>query len=219
MFQAFLQQAWETVNNCSFPGLSQKTRPLRRPVPSQVLEIRSCTLHRLWSGLLSRSPTVQIEWVSGQKQAWPHAGKHKQITPQSPFLVKGSANLRVSGQEEYHQTNGSCVCSTMKHEQRMSPGGFTVACPKETDMGEWVGMGQCSYFRVIPTAPGERASFRIPPPPPPPPATRKDLGACHFWINCLYLFETGRDDSTCVCFLLMLNRCTGLLQPHGYSSR
>lgn len=120
------------VNNCSFPGLSRKACPLRRPpqLSFPKLEIHSCTLHCLWSGLLSRSPTVQTEWVSGQKQASPHAGKHKQITPHSPFLVKGSGNLRVIGQEEYHQTNGSCVCSTMKHEQLVSPGGFTVACPK-----------------------------------------------------------------------------------------
>lgn len=37
--------------------------------------------------------------------------------------------------------------------------------------------------------------------------------ACHFWMNCLYLFETERDDSTPICFLLMLNKCTGLWLP------
>ena len=75
-------------------------------------------------------------------------------------------------------------------------------------MGEWVGVGWCSDFKVIPAAPGERDPSGFLP-------TRKDLGACHYWISCLYLLETGRDDSTSVCFLLLLSSCTGLLQPHS----
>lgn len=40
-----------------------------------------------------------MEWVHGQEQASPHTGKHKQITPQSPFLwkavqIQGSAVRR-----------------------------------------------------------------------------------------------------------------------------
>lgn len=120
-------------NNCTFPGLPLKGLPTQEAssgVPSQVLELQTCSLHCLGSSLLSGSPTVQTEWGFGQEQASPHSGKHKQIAPQSLFLLKGSANPRVSSQEEYHQTNGSCVCSIMKHEQHMSPGGFAVAYPK-----------------------------------------------------------------------------------------
>lgn len=80
-------------------------------------------------------------------------------------------------------------------------------------MGEWVRVGWYSCFKVSSTLllEQETSSGLLP--------TRKHLGACHLWIHCLYLFQTGRDDSPSVCFLLMLNRCTGLLQPHGPSSR
>lgn len=68
------------------------------------------------------------------------------------------------------------------------------------------GGGVVFLLYIIPAAPGERD-------PPGFLPTRKDLGACHHWTSCLYLLETGRDESTCVCFLLLLSSCTGLLQP------
>lgn len=97
-FQAFWQQVQE-----AFPGLSQEgwlTQEASLVGSSLVLEIRTYTVHCLWSGLLSGSPTVQTGWVSGQKQALPHTSKHKQITLQSLFLLKGSADPRVSSREE-----------------------------------------------------------------------------------------------------------------------
>ena len=121
------------VNNCSFPGLSQKARPLKRPpqlpLPRSWSFIAACTTACGQVYSAEAPPSKQSEFLVRNKHSHMLVNTSKS-PPQSPFLAKSSANPRVSGQEEYHQTNGSCICSTVKHEQLVSPGEFTVACPK-----------------------------------------------------------------------------------------
>lgn len=146
------------VNNSPFPGLSREGSPTREASgagPCMVSGFPAYTGRCPPSGG-SVGALLSKHGVSGPKQALPHAGKHKHIPRQRPFLLRGGASARVRGQEEdpeqteaviaarlgfTAQVSGRICCSTSKINGRGGGGGsdfkvsFQLRPEKESPAG------------------------------------------------------------------------------------